>query len=260
MIERILFQNEACVVINKLSGESSEFPEAGRGLLTSREPQTSRGPQASRGGEKFPVPVHRLDVPVSGCLLMAKTPEAAAFLGEAFTRPAAGNGPVKIEKRYWVVVEMSTVVAALPSPGELVHWLYEDRKANKSFATPAIDQAGNKIPPPRRGQVRPKKAVLRYRLIGQGERYLFLEIDLITGRHHQIRSQLAALGLHIKGDLKYGARRSERDGGIRLHAYSLAFPNPLDPNETIRVKALPPAMDSLWMAFAEAVAGDTLDK
>ena len=248
MEERILFQNKACMVTNKLPGESSEFPEAGAG----------------NGEEKFPAPVHRLDVPVSGCLLLAKTPEASAFLGEAFAKPAAGNGPertrnqepkaarLRIEKRYWAIIEKSPAAAALPPEGELVHWLYTDMKTNKSFAVPANDKTGRAIPQPRRGKVKPKKAVLRYRLTGQGEHYFFLEIDLVTGRHHQIRAQLAALDLHIKGDLKYGAKRSEKGGGIKLHAYSLAFPNPLDQNEIICVEALPPAMDSLWTAFAEA--------
>ena len=95
--------------------------------------------------------------------------------------------------------------------------------------------------------------MLRYRLAGQGDNYLFMDIELVTGRHHQIRAQLAAEGLHVKGDLKYGAKRSEKQGGIRLHAFSLAFPNPLNPDETIRVKALPPVMDTLWSAFHSVI-------
>jgi len=215
--DRLLFLNDACMVINKLPGESSEsiFPAG-----------------------KFPTPVHRLDMPVSGCLLLARNPEAAAFLGAAF----AGHD-ARVVKRYWAIIEKPPPDSTLPPSGELVHWLSENRKANKSYA--------NENPPPPKGRrARLKKAVLRYRLTGEGDRYLFMEIDLVTGRHHQIRSQLAALGLHIKGDLKYGARRSEKTGGIRLHACSLAFPNPLDPDETVTVKALPPVMDSLWTAFS----------
>ena len=211
------------MVINKLPGESSEsiFPK----------------------GEKFPTPVHRLDIPVSGCLLLARNPEAAAFLSAAF---AGHDG--QVEKRYWAILEKPPQDVAFPSSGELVHWLSENRKANKSYAFP---YTANEGPPIMKGRrIRLKKAILRYRLIGEGDHYLFMEIDLITGRHHQIRSQLAAMGLHIKGDLKYGARRSEKAGGIRLHAYSLAFPNPLDPDKTIRVKAPPPVMDSLWTAYA----------
>ena len=216
----LLFQNEACMVINKLPGEFSELPGIDEA-----------------GGAKF-FPVHRLDTPVSGCLLLAKNPEAAAFLGAAFAEPAAGkgSGECRVEKRYWAIIEMPP--EDLPAEGELVHWINYNRKANKSFASPVKQRADS------------KKAVLRYRVTGKGERYLFLEIDLVTGRHHQIRSQLAAIGLRIKGDLKYGARRSEKGGGIRLHAYSLAFPNPLDPAETIRVSTLPPVMDPLWEDFA----------
>ncbi|MDR0496686.1 MAG: RNA pseudouridine synthase [Treponema sp.] len=219
--ERILFQNEACMVINKLCGESSEFPNV--------KPEDI-------------FPVHRLDMPVSGCLLLARTGKAAAFLSAAFADAR------KVKRHYWAIIEKSQAANALPPEGELIHWLYEDRKINKSFAV----LAGEENPPLRHNRVKPKKAVLCYRMTGQGKNYFFLEIELVTGRHHQIRAQLAALGLHIKGDLKYGAKRSEKAGGIRLHAYSISFPNPLKANETIEVKAMP-AMDPLWEAFASSL-------
>jgi len=225
---RILFENDTVLVINKVPGEDSE----------------SCGIKTDWEDGKFPAPVHRLDVPVSGCLLLARTPEAASFLGTAFAQPAGGNGSGSIEKKYWAIIEMPEI--DLPPEGELIHWLWENGKANKAFTSPWTET------PPKDSLKRmgPKKAVLRYRVSGKGDRYQFLEIDLVTGRHHQIRAQLAALGLHIKGDLKYGARRSEKGGGIRLHAFSLAFPDPLDPVKIIRVKALPPVMDALWEAFA----------
>ena len=217
----LIFQNEACLVINKTPGESSESP-----ML-----------EGAYAGKIFPV--HRLDTPVSGCLLLAKNQKDAAFLSAAFAEHTAGAG---VEKRYWAIIEKPKGGDGIPSETELIHRIKEDKKANKSFALPAQDKAAGK------GKEL-KKAVMRYRLAGQGDNYLFLEIDLVTGRHHQIRAQLAAEGLHIKGDLKYGAKRSEKRGGIRLHAFSLAFPNPLHPNETIRVQSLPPLMDSLWEAF-----------
>jgi len=220
----MIYRNEACIVINKLPGESSEHIKL------------------ENEGDIFPV--HRLDVPVSGCLLLAKTPEAAAFLGSAFA-----SRDSRVEKKYWAIVEKPAIGDVLPEKGELVHWLAVDSKTNKAFAL-APDAINRTSTVSKHKEL--KKAILRYRIIGQGDHYLFLEIDLITGRHHQIRAQLAALGLHIKGDLKYGAKRSEKSGGIRLHAYSLAFPNPLNPGEVIRVKAQPPVMDSLWTAFAEA--------
>ena len=229
----ILFQNDDFLVINKRCGETVNLQLLGK--------------QTDALGSLHALPVHRLDTPVSGCLLLAKTPQAAAFLSAAFAR----HDEI-VKKCYWAIVEMPPEGSnVLPPEGELVHWLYENRKANKSFAIPAVSQTGKDDPPPPNRGIRPKKAVSRYRLAGKGERYLFLEIDLITGRHHQIRSQLAALGLRVKGDLKYGARRSEKAGGIRLHAYSLAFPNPLNPSEIITVKALPPEMDPLWTAFSE---------
>ena len=227
---RILFQNEACMVINKNPGESSEsITDADTRLIN---------PQGL-------LAVHRLDMPVSGCLLLARTQESAAFLSGAFAKAQA-------EKHYWAIVEMPRDINAVPEKGELVHWLSFNPKKNKSFAH---DEAMH-------GR---KKALLRYQIAGRGEHYLFLDIDLVTGRHHQIRAQLAAKGLHIKGDLKYGARRSEKGGGIRLHAYSLAFPNPLDPGETIRVTAPPPLAaghtpDALWAAFVEIAIGKRISE
>jgi len=245
---RVIFENDACLVINKLPGEASECS----GLVDA----AAEEPKAGVAQELFPV--HRLDTPVSGCLLLARTREAAAFLSAAFS--AQG----RVKKRYWAIVEkpaaaeerfLQTGEASI----ELVHWLSENKKLNKSFA--ARDAAGQGAGDHIAGDCRasgqrkknhnskPKKAILRYRLAGQGDNYLFLEIDLVTGRHHQIRAQLAAEGLHVKGDLKYGARRSEKGGGIRLHAFSLAFPNPLNRGETIRISAPPPLMDTLWQAF-----------
>ena len=224
----LLFRNDACLVINKVPGESSESPKI-----------------ENYSGELFPV--HRLDMPASGCLLFARTQAAAAFLGEAFSRRENSRRDRRVEKLYWAIIEKPET--AIPPEAELVHWLGENRKANKSFAYPKSPLAD-----PTGCESKLKKAVLRYRLVGEGRNYLFLEIELITGRHHQIRAQLAAVGLHIKGDLKYGAKRSEKAGGIRLHAYSLTFPNPLAPNEIIKVKAPPPEMDPLWLAFAEAAA------
>jgi 23S rRNA pseudouridine1911/1915/1917 synthase len=233
----MIFQNEVCVVINKLPGESSE------NILS--EIFRSENIRLDNEGYKFLKPVHRLDVPVSGCLLLARTPEATAFLGAAFARRDS-----RVEKRYWAIVEKPETENVLPEKGELVHWLGVNSKTNKAFTLPpdAISETSTA-----KEHKALKKAILRYRIAGQGDHYLFLEIDLVTGRHHQIRAQLVALGLHIKGDLKYGARRSEKSGGIRLHAYSLAFPNPLNSGEIIRVKAQPPVMDSLWTAFSEAV-------
>jgi 23S rRNA pseudouridine1911/1915/1917 synthase len=232
--DRVLWRGGPCLVINKLPGESSEstFLIAGNG-----------DDGDGGGGGKPWTAAHRLDVPVSGCLLLAHTPEAVAFLSRAFAGGGEGGPGGNVEKRYWAVAEMPPPGAALPFSedgawSELVHWLAFDRVRNKSIAYTEKRQ-------------NTKKALLRCRLAGRGDHYLFLEIDLLTGRHHQIRAQLAASGLRIKGDLKYGARRSEKEGGIRLHAASLTFPLPEKagkPQETVTVKAPPPRPDPLWEA------------
>lgn len=195
----------------------------------------------------FPVTaVHRLDAPVSGCVLFARTRSAFTAASALF---AQGGDVGGVAKRYWAIVETPESslnrgsLRPLLDAGELVHWIYRDGRRNKSAA---FDSSG-----PGR-----KRGILRCRIAGHGERYLFLEIDLVTGRSHQIRAQLAALGLHIKGDLKYGARRSEPRGGIRLHGRSLAFRNPLPEGETIRVTAPPPIRDRLWEDFEKCASGD----
>jgi 23S rRNA pseudouridine1911/1915/1917 synthase len=265
---RVLYLSERYLVINKLPGEATEGAGCGMTdlprLLTEQygtgEPSgTGRSP-----GEDLPFPVtavHRLDVPVSGCVLFARTSAALKAASALFT----GDARMPAEKRYWAVVETPknpgnhdglypggcTVpgypAASIPGPlaesGTLVHWIYQDRRYNRSVA---FDENG-----PGR-----KRGILRYRIAGQGEHYLFLEIELITGRHHQIRAQLAALGLHIKGDLKYGARRSEKNGGIRLHARSLAFWDPLTTEKIIRLTASPPIRDRLWEDFETCITGN----
>jgi 23S rRNA pseudouridine1911/1915/1917 synthase len=241
---RILYLSGNCAVVNKLSGEAVEGAGPGMGDM----PQTLAAALAAATGPSphdalaLPVAVHRLDVPVSGCAAFALTQSALRFLNAAFSGGASfGNDTAPaIEKHYWAIVETPPDGTPVPDAGELVHWLRFDPLRNKSIAY-------NKPEPGR------KKAVLRYRLVGRGRHYLFFDIELITGRHHQIRSQLARLRLHIKGDLKYGARRSEPGGGIRLHARSLVFPDPAGTGERISVIAEPPLMDNLWLAFEQSV-------
>jgi 23S rRNA pseudouridine1911/1915/1917 synthase len=261
---RILYLDENCVVINKLAGEAVEGAGPGMGDLCriaglalsqmessgalmegSLKEKSAAAASAGKTGNRLPLPtaVHRLDVPATGCALFARTQTALVFLNAAFSgliRKAAAckEQSQAVEKHYWAVVEKPQKEIS-PSAG-LTHWIQFDRKKNKSHA---FDEPG-----PGR-----KKAVLQYSLIGAGENYLFLDIELVSGRHHQIRCQLERIGLHIKGDLKYGARRSEAAGGIRLHARSLAFPNPTG-GDRISVCADPPVTDNLWRAFMTANA------
>jgi len=221
---RILYQNKACVVVNKLKGEAVEGAKQGMADLP-RLLATALGEETC-----LVEAVNRIDVPVTGCALFALDKKALAFLNAAFN----GEGGSSVEKLYWAVLEKPGI--RLPESGELVHWIETSSRTNKSFAYDT--QAPGR-----------KKSSLRYRITGEGTNYLFAEINLLSGRHHQIRAQLAAVGLRIKGDLKYGAKRSEKTGGIRLHARFLSFPNPVNKDETIRVTADLPETDSLWEAF-----------
>jgi 23S rRNA pseudouridine1911/1915/1917 synthase len=243
---RILLAGDSCAVVNKIAGEAVEGAAPGMGDLPRMlaAALASAASAAAAGGpappDALPVPVaaHRLDVPVSGCVVFARTRSALAFLNAAFAGDAAfAGGAGTVEKRYWAIVEAAET--PLPESGELIHWIAWNPQNNKSTAH---DQPG-----PGR-----KKAVLRYRLTGRGRNYRFLEIELITGRRHQIRAQLARIGLRVKGDLKYGARRSEPNGGIRLHARSISFPDPAGGGKRITVTAEPPLRDNLWLAFEEA--------
>ena len=174
-------------------------------------------------GNVFVGVTHRLDRPVSGVVLFAKTSKALTRLNEMFR---AGE----VKKTYWAVVKN----APKESEGELVHFLVRNEKQNKSYAY------DKEVP-------NSKKAVLDYCLIGRSENYYLLEVDLKTGRHHQIRCQLAKMGCPIKGDLKYGSPRSNPDGSICLHARRVRFVHPVS-KELIELKA-PLPEGNLWKGF-----------
>lgn len=229
--ERILYIDDHCIVINKAAGEAAEG--AGKGMIDlplSLAKQFGSG-KTSSGKVFIPTAAHRLDVPVTGCILFARRPDALAFLNQQFAQR-------KADKMYWAVVETPETGWPLLDEGDLIDWLEVHPLYNKSFCFP--DELNHR-----------QKAELHYRVIGKGEHYTFLEIQLITGRHHQIRAQLERAGLHIKGDLKYGAKRSEKGGGIRLHARSLVFPHPKK-HEAVSVTAPILNCDNLWNAFEEA--------
>jgi 23S rRNA pseudouridine1911/1915/1917 synthase len=225
--QRILYRSCECIVVNKLKGEAVEGV-SGDIVSLQEELRLFLGKDA-----ELIEAVHRLDVPVTGCVLFALTKNASVFLNSAFAEK--GLFP---EKHYLAIVEKPKFKPPEEKQiyRELSSFIETNTRLNKSFAY-------NEDHPGR------KKASLRYRVTGEGKNYLFLEIELFSGRHHQIRAQLASIGLYIKGDLKYGAKRSEKGGGIRLHARSLSFPDPVRKNEIIRVTADPPQMDNLWNDF-----------
>jgi len=260
---RILYCDAVCLVVNKMAGEAVEG--AGKGmidlprLLADQMPGLNLPPTGVEDALALPIAVHRLDVPVSGCTAFARTGAALRFLNNAFR-----GG--EVEKRYWAIVEQPKDSGACQWINEIssefteiVHWIqFEPQPSPGRGEGSPLDARKNKsFAHNNQGRGR-KKAIIRCRLVGRGRDYLFLEINLVTGRHHQIRAQFEKLGLHIKGDLKYGARRSDRDGGIRLHARSLSFPRMAESGPTpsvlrINVQADPPIKDSLWQAFQMAV-------
>ncbi|WP_332447400.1 RluA family pseudouridine synthase [Sphaerochaeta sp.] len=221
--QRILFEDNHLIIINKVCGELVQGDQTGDQTLADLVKDYLKVTYQKQGNVYLGIP-HRLDRPTSGIVVYAKTEKALIRLNELFK----GSG---VQKTYWAIVD------ALPNQeeGTLVHYIIRDTKANKSVALP-VEKKGGKL------------AKLDYRLISTSKNYFLLEIALHTGRHHQIRAQLAALGLHIKGDLKYGAKRSNPDGGICLHARSISFVHPVK-KEKISVIA-PPPEDTLWEALA----------
>ena len=221
---RILYEDNHLLIINKLPGELAQGDRTGDPPL-SELLKSFLAQRDGKPGNVYLGVTHRLDRPTSGALLYAKTDKALSRMNNLFRDGA-------VTKSYWALV-----TGAPESPqGRFEDWLIKDSSKNKSFVTGAE----------RKGA---RKAVLNYRLIASGDRYHLLEIEIETGRHHQIRAQLAARGLHIRGDLKYGAKRSNRDGGISLHARSLSFMHPVGADERRVSVVAPPPRDSLWDFF-----------
>lgn len=177
-------------------------------------------------GNVFCGVTHRLDRPVGGLVIFAKTSKALARLNEMFREG-------RVSKRYWAIVRNRPPKDA----DTLVHYITTRQEGNKSYASSELSPGA-------------KKAVLDYRLLASSDRYHLLEINLHTGRKHQIRVQLSAIGCPIKGDLKYGDRRSNPDGSISLQAHSIEFEHPVS-HKPIAVTAPVPQTDGLWRAFAE---------
>lgn len=182
-------------------------------------------------GEVFLGVTHRLDRPTTGVVLFARTSKALTRLNAMF------QSHELIRKTYWAIVEKNDRLLG-DEAIRLEHYLWRNEKQNKSF----VVKAGTKDA---------KRAVLTYKAIAQSDRYTLLEINLETGRHHQIRCQLAAIGMPIKGDLKYGAKRSNPDGGISLHARKIEFVHPVS-KLPISITA-PVPNDALWQVLEQTV-------
>ena len=218
----VLYEDNHIIIVNKTASEIVQGDKTGDMPLSEIVKQYLKE-KYQKPGNVFIGVTHRLDRPVSGLVVFAKTSKALGRLNEMFR-----GGEVK--KTYWAIVKNMP-----PEPeGELVHYLVRNEKQNKSYAYDS-EKPGS------------KKAILHYRLIGRSDNYCLLEVDLKTGRHHQIRCQLAKMGCPIRGDLKYGFPRSNPDGSICLHARRVRFVHPVS-KELIEVVA--PVPDSnLWHAF-----------
>lgn len=223
----VLYEDNHLIIVNKQAGEIVQGDKTGDTPLSDIVKDWLKEKHNKPGNVYLGV-VHRLDRPVSGVVLFAKTSKALPRLNKMFAEHD------KVSKTYWAIVQNRPQA----SKGTLTHWLTRQEKNNTARAY------DREVPGA-------KKAVLDYELIASGDRYHLLEIHLHTGRHHQIRCQLAKMGCPIKGDLKYGAPRSNPDGSISLHARNLTLEHPVS-HETISVTA-PVPDDRLWLALCKEV-------
>ena len=218
----VVYEDNHIIVVNKTASEIVQGDKTGDTPLSEMVKEYLKV-KDNKPGNVFVGVTHRLDRPVSGVVVFAKTSKALSRLNDMFRL-----GEVK--KTYWAIVKDRPKELE----GELMHWMVRNEKQNKSYAY---------------DKERPnsKKAILRYKLIGHSQNYHLLEVDLQTGRHHQIRCQLAKMGCPIKGDLKYGSPRSNPDGSICLHARRVTFVHPVS-KEVIDVTAPLPS-GNLWNGF-----------
>ena len=221
-----LFEDNHVIVVNKRAGEIVQGDKTGDTPL-SETVKSYIKEKYQKPGEVFLGVVHRLDRPVSGIVLFARTSKALTRLSEMFRTRA-------VQKTYWAIVGNQPP----QEEGTLTHWLTRNPKNNTARAY------DREVP-------NSKQAILDYRIIAKSDRYWLLEIDLHTGRHHQIRCQLAKIGCPIKGDLKYGAPRSNPDGSISLHARRITFEHPVS-HQQIDVTA-PVPNDNLWQAISRGL-------
>ncbi len=219
----VLYEDNHIIIVNKSSSEIVQGDKTGDVPLSETVKQYIKEKYAKPGNVFLGV-VHRLDRPVSGVVTFARTGKSLARLNEMFRTK-------DVHKTYWAIVKDEP-----KNPeGELVHWLVRNDKQNKSYAY------DKEVP-------NSKKAILHYKVIAHSDNYTLLEIDLKTGRHHQIRCQLAKMGCPIKGDLKYGAKRSNPDGSISLHARRIQFVHPVSKIDIDVVAPVP--NDALWHSFS----------
>ena len=223
----VLYEDNHIIAVNKTCNEIVQGDKTGDTPLSDIVKAYIKE-KYNKPGEVFLGVTHRLDRPTSGVVLFARTSKALTRLNEMF------KSHEQIKKTYWAIVQG----APKQPEARLENWLVRNEAQNKSYiAKPGAKDA--------------KQAILSYKTLAKGEHYTLLEVNLETGRHHQIRCQLAAIGCPVKGDLKYGAKRSNPDGGICLHARKIEFIHPVS-KENICITA-PIPDDSLWQQLAASI-------
>jgi 23S rRNA pseudouridine1911/1915/1917 synthase len=225
---QIIFEDNHLIIINKKPSEIVQGDKTGDMPLSEKVKNFIKQRDA-KPGNVFCGVCHRLDRPVSGIVIFAKTSKALSRMNEIFRDKT-------IQKTYWAVVKNKPA----KNKDRLVHYLIKNEKNNTSKA---FNEEKN-------GSLR---AELSYQLLASIDNYYLLEVDLHTGRHHQIRAQLSAIGCPIKGDIKYGFDRTNKNASIHLHSYKAEFIHPVK-QEKIIVMCLPDSKDSVWKAFVEKLA------
>ncbi|MFT3994676.1 MAG: RluA family pseudouridine synthase [Dysgonomonas sp.] len=222
----VLYEDNHIIIVNKTCSEIVQGDKTGDKPLSEIVKEYLKE-KYNKPGNVFCGVTHRLDRPTSGIVIFAKTSKSLSRLNEMFKTK-------DIKKTYWAIVKKSPK----ESTGTLQNYLVRNEKQNKSYAYD-VEKPNS------------KKAILHYQIISRSDNYNLLEIDLETGRHHQIRCQLAKIGCPIKGDLKYGAERSNPDGGISLHARHISFIHPVS-KELIEVTA-PLPDEKLWSVLEKEI-------
>lgn len=220
----VLYEDNHFIAVNKRSGELVQCDKTGDESLEEKVKRYIRD-KYGKSGNVFLGVTHRIDRPVSGVVLFARTSKALSRINRLFQEK-------QVKKTYLAIVQNRP-----PQQSDtLIHYIRRNEQKNKSYAF--AQEVKNS-----------RQAVLQYNILGRSDRYYLLEIDLKTGRHHQIRCQLSAIGCPIRGDLKYGYPRSNENGGIDLHSYKIAFEHPVT-QQPIEIIA-PVPNDKLWQFFAQ---------
>lgn len=218
----VLFEDNHLIAVKKKSGDIIQSDKTGDVTLAENVKAYIKK-KYNKPGDVFLGIIHRIDRPVGGVVVFARTSKSLARMNASFRAK-------EVKKEYWAVVEEKPPF----EEGELTNWLKKNQEKNKSRAYDVeVKQS--------------KKAILKYTLVGRSRNYYYLKINPLTGRHHQIRVQLSHMGCKIKGDVKYGAKRTNKDGSIHLLARSISFMHPVK-KEEITILANPP-VDPLWNEF-----------